>query len=126
MPCMMHGLMRKRGIVVVGGMERFKSGHLDIVVAGVVIGLRSADANGCVDAREHHFKLNVAGFGIGDDRGGRGIFAVQRSEEHTSELQSLMRTSYAVFCLKKKKTKETIKYNLKKLEPYETYSHDST
>src|SRR3546814_5389189 len=29
-----------------------------------------------------------------------------RSEEHTSELQSLMRTSYAVFCLKKKKTTE--------------------
>src|SRR3546814_1411636 len=31
-------------------------------------------------------------------------FAVLRSEEHTSELQSLMRISYAVFCLKKKKT----------------------
>src|SRR3546814_6272167 len=30
-----------------------------------------------------------------------------RSEEHTSELQSLMRTSYAVFCLKKKKQKAT-------------------
>src|SRR3546814_5528344 len=30
----------------------------------------------------------------------------ERSEEHTSELQSLMRTSYAVFCLKKKKTSE--------------------
>src|SRR3546814_12983556 len=30
-------------------------------------------------------------------------FAHQRSEEHTSELQSLMRISYAVFCLKKKK-----------------------
>src|SRR3546814_7973054 len=29
----------------------------------------------------------------------------QRSEEHTSELQSLMRISYAVFCLKKKKTR---------------------
>src|SRR3546814_4795257 len=29
----------------------------------------------------------------------------RRSEEHTSELQSLMRISYAVFCLKKKKTK---------------------
>src|SRR3546814_1401169 len=29
--------------------------------------------------------------------------ADRRSEEHTSELQSLMRTSYAVFCLKKKK-----------------------
>src|SRR3546814_1262125 len=33
-----------------------------------------------------------------------GIEFGQRSEEHTSELQSLMRISYAVFCLKKKKT----------------------
>src|SRR3546814_7046937 len=32
--------------------------------------------------------------------------ALTRSEEHTSELQSLMRISYAVFCLKKKNTKE--------------------
>src|SRR3546814_7436942 len=32
------------------------------------------------------------------------IFGEARSEEHTSELQSLMRISYAVFCLKKKKT----------------------
>src|SRR3546814_3716133 len=32
-----------------------------------------------------------------------------RSEEHTSELQSLMRISYAVFCLKKKKKKKYIK-----------------
>src|SRR3546814_4379874 len=32
----------------------------------------------------------------------------QRSEEHTSELQSLMRTSYAVFCLKKKHTSTRI------------------
>src|SRR3546814_10245086 len=31
-------------------------------------------------------------------------FTILRSEEHTSELQSLMRISYAVFCLKKKKT----------------------
>src|SRR3546814_4872804 len=34
-----------------------------------------------------------------------------RSEEHTSELQSLMRISYAVFCLKKKKTLERHRYN---------------
>src|SRR3546814_3467540 len=32
---------------------------------------------------------------------------IQRSEEHTSELQSLMRISYAVFCLKKKKKTTT-------------------
>src|SRR3546814_6576028 len=34
-----------------------------------------------------------------------------RSEEHTSELQSLMRISYAVFCLKKKKTEKHINNN---------------
>src|SRR3546814_10333023 len=36
----------------------------------------------------------------------RGSRRSGRSEEHTSELQSLMRISYAVFCLKKKKTKK--------------------
>src|SRR3546814_2205636 len=40
--------------------------------------------------------------GIGPGRGQR----FERSEEHTSELQSLMRISYAVFCLKKKKKKQ--------------------
>src|SRR3546814_6829712 len=35
--------------------------------------------------------------------------SASRSEEHTSELQSLMRISYAVFCLKKKKKQHTIK-----------------
>src|SRR3546814_5080745 len=37
-----------------------------------------------------------------------------RSEEHTSELQSLMRISYAVFCLKKKKTTYQIYHHSKK------------
>src|SRR3546814_2374686 len=35
------------------------------------------------------------------------VSAADRSEEHTSELQSLMRISYAVFCLKKKSNKKT-------------------
>src|SRR3546814_2380429 len=40
---------------------------------------------------------------VADRVGGRiGRHGVQRSEEHTSELQSIMRSSYAVFCLKKK------------------------
>src|SRR3546814_7662571 len=56
--------------------------------------------------------------GHGDDIGGLsdrqcadvGIEAQQaRSEEHTSELQSLMRISYAVFCLKKKKRTDNVK-----------------
>src|SRR3546814_6607960 len=37
-----------------------------------------------------------------------------RSEEHTSELQSLMRISYAVFCLKKKKNKKNTEHYTKK------------
>src|SRR3546814_6637909 len=37
-----------------------------------------------------------------------------RSEEHTSELQSLMRISYAVFCLKKKKTTKTTNTSLQR------------
>src|SRR3546814_7384970 len=40
---------------------------------------------------------------LADDTPGQDIM---RSEEHTSELQSLMRSSYAVFCLKKKKRRE--------------------
>src|SRR3546814_4396740 len=36
-----------------------------------------------------------------------GVLSLGRSEEHTSELQSLMRISYAVFCLKKKTNKHT-------------------
>src|SRR3546814_1186925 len=41
-----------------------------------------------------------------------GLNSSERSEEHTSELQSLMRKSYAVFCLKKntKKTQSQIQY----------------
>src|SRR3546814_7615037 len=39
----------------------------------------------------------------GDSAGDQGKSGNGRSEEHTSELQSLMRISYAVFCLKKKK-----------------------
>src|SRR3546814_1001777 len=43
-----------------------------------------------------------------------GVY-IGRSEEHTSELQSLMRISYAVFCLKKKKKKKNNQDKTKKL-----------
>src|SRR3546814_8063772 len=39
------------------------------------------------------------------------LFPLGRSEEHTSELQSLMRISYAVFCLKKKKLEQNTHNN---------------
>src|SRR3546814_8714594 len=44
----------------------------------------------------------------------------RRSEEHTSELQSLMRISYAVFCLKKKKTKHNNKNKHKVITNHKT------
>src|SRR3546814_2980471 len=46
-----------------------------------------------------------------------------RSEEHTSELQSLMRISYAVFCLQKKKTHKTIK---KEHEFYNSHKNNNS
>src|SRR3546814_2301996 len=62
------------------------------------------------DDRDHHHRLGGGGRARlprhhrGDHEG--------RSEEHTSELQSLMRISYAVFCLKKKNKYDTnITYN---------------
>src|SRR3546814_8196248 len=54
-------------------------------------------------------QLGRPGGGVGLFGGNRLVHAAVaravRSEEHTSELQSLMRNSYAVFCLKKKKSK---------------------
>src|SRR3546814_8196049 len=51
-------------------------------------------------------------------------FADARSEEHTSELQSLMRISYAVFCLKKKNNinLSSVKY-IGNRTPYNTYNN---
>src|SRR3546814_5422831 len=45
----------------------------------------------------------------------QGLGRAYRSEEHTSELQSLMRISYAVFCLKKKKNLQINPYKDKKI-----------
>src|SRR3546814_5064615 len=51
--------------------------------------------------------LNLSPEAAGAIRQGR-VWTGVRSEEHTSELQSLMRISYAVFCLKKKKRNNKI------------------
>src|SRR3546814_2243674 len=55
----------------------------------------------------------------------RGILRRQRSEEHTSELQSLMRISYAVFCLKKKNPQKHDVTNQKTLQ-YRYYNINVT
>src|SRR3546814_8413098 len=62
------------------------------------------DRNSALQGRPHRRALTRA-------RPHRLRTRAPRSEEHTSELQSLMRTSYAVFCLKKKTTKTTTTNN---------------
>src|SRR3546814_5785075 len=57
-------------------------------------------------------RVRVVGIDAPDDDLPRlKALSSDRSEEHTSELQSLMRISYAVFCLKKKKKREKTLYN---------------
>src|SRR3546814_5346216 len=80
----------RRGVVITGGRGRGSEqvvGHDDAIRAGES-GAQAGAGYGFINAARIHSR----------DGG-----YVRRSEEHTSELQSLMRNSYAVFCLKKKK-----------------------
>src|SRR3546814_4459571 len=65
------------------------------------------------------FDRHVTGFWTSPLREKGSAYALEtaakraRSEEHTSELQSLMRISYAVFCLKKKKIQKVQSYHMR-------------
>src|SRR3546814_7730067 len=73
-------------------------------VAPVIDAVVSATADSVANRTERSIAnplaINLAGRDLGPRRD--ALQPVGRSEEHTSELQSLMRSSYAVFCLKKK------------------------
>src|SRR3546814_6305997 len=69
-------------------------------------GVAGARAHGPLQA-DDRLDVVVQHVGAGIEDGLEGVGVALRSEEHTSELQSLMRISYAVFCLTKKKTKKT-------------------
>src|SRR3546814_3646234 len=75
------------------------------VTEGVFLGRGAENAESTI-RQLHDYGVNIA-----LDDFGTGFASLshlrQRSEEHTSELQSLMRTSYAVFCLQKKKKNTT-------------------
>src|SRR3546814_7165434 len=88
----------------IGGSSKAAIRHTARIGTGWQAGSELPDEVGPVVAA---IKAEAAARGrrIDDDHYGTGFhFRFGRSEEHTSELQSLMRISYAVFCLKKKKT----------------------
>src|SRR3546814_7469326 len=71
---------------------------------------KGAPRQGAPDRLRSDRPGSVAGEGLQPGLGAtqdQGMHVVGRSEEHTSELQSLMRISYAVFCLKKKHNTST-------------------
>src|SRR3546814_6740762 len=71
----------------------FATEPMRLPASAIDAGMAGEAALGCLDAPNSSLK--------------RIIRTAARSEEHTSELQSLMRISYAVFCLKKKKQHQT-------------------
>src|SRR3546814_3198699 len=74
-------------------------------VFGSKPGAYGAGLQAMIDEKIWHDRADLANVYL--DWGGHAYGGgVERSEEHTSELQSLMRISYAVFCLKKKKQQD--------------------
>src|SRR3546814_2624010 len=93
---------------VVGAAER-EGGAQVAALGGVVVDDVEDDLDaGLVEAAHHQLELVQVAFRRDVARRRRKEADGVRSEEHTSELQSLMRISYAVFCLKKKKKSQKI------------------
>src|SRR3546814_2635566 len=79
-----------------------KGGHGRAVGPGAGAGRDKHHVSGGSHVSGNRNGQDRPGCAVGAD-GGSPVKEQPRSEEHTSELQSLMRISYAVFCLKKKK-----------------------
>src|SRR3546814_1933889 len=73
-----------------------------VVAAAGLMTLAACNSNPAADAVENNADVVADNLEMQADN--MDAMADDRSEEHTSELQSLMRISYAVFCLKKNKT----------------------
>src|SRR3546814_8880230 len=98
--------------------EADRRAKAEIQIADALKGLTPGEPKSCIDQTRVHnvrkfagtiiyeysprekYRNNVSDGCFGLSRG--DILVTKSSEEHTSELQSLMRNSYAVFCLKKK------------------------
>src|SRR3546814_19906186 len=100
---------RKRRRQALGGRVQRKAHAADRIGIGQVFGSQQGGVVGVVGDIQRPFEGSDIGQVVMAAKIGQGG---ERSEEHTSELQSLMRISYAVFCLKKKTNKtQTNQYN---------------
>src|SRR3546814_7679895 len=105
--------MAVNGNGVPAGRQRLARGHAELPLHQIEAGDQLGHRMLHLQARVHLHE--VEGVAIDQELDGAGAAVVDRlsgaqggrSEEHTSELQSLMRISYAVFCLKKKKPETT-------------------
>src|SRR3546814_1204920 len=86
------------GIGFVGG----NAAMITVDTHGAIAMIAMERAFGCIDRNLVVIDTQAIALGIAIGKQ-PGLQHFVRSEEHTSELQSLMRTSYAVFCLSKKK-----------------------
>src|SRR3546814_2661035 len=92
------------------GLDNMVDGNMMAAGGAAIAALKTADGKdaGSATVTEADGALHVALTATGLPAGTHAVHihtTGKRSEEHTSELQSLMRISYAVFCLKKKKHK---------------------
>src|SRR3546814_1990771 len=100
------GRVRERGITAFGSQQECVCYHIALIFQLPRRPMEIADQR---VVSMHYTLTNAQGDVIDSSQGNEPLVYLHgggniiRSEEHTSELQSLMRISYAVFCLKKKK-----------------------
>src|SRR3546814_5141591 len=106
------GAKRVQCIKVLGGSKRRTAGVGDVIVVSIKEAqprgkVKKGDVHRAVIVRTAKDVRRADGSVIRFDSNAAVLVNKnERSEEHTSELQSLMRISYAVFCLKKKKQRQ--------------------
>src|SRR3546814_10764319 len=96
----------ERAAIIVEARRRATEQHRDLAVEVEpleIIGAQRRRVHGLADEHRRRLDFGLRFVEVGQRQ--ELVLEAQRdrSEEHTSELQSLMRNSYAVFCLKKKK-----------------------
>src|SRR3546814_4734700 len=96
-----------------GRIEHGRVAVVQVILEGRAVAIGGARVGACLEEFQHRSRIVDQG-GLVQRRGAAAVVRIEpragleRSEEQTSEIQSLMRISYAVFCLKKKNKQHTL------------------